>query len=333
MNPTSPLFPTVLILGANGRLGCAAARAFDAAGWRVRAQVRRDSSPELPRRALSLHRSLDGVDALVAEACGASVVVHAINPAYTRWDAEAMPALRRGLDIAERLGAHFMLPGNVYNFGASMPALLMETTPFSPDTRKGEIRVEMEALMQSRAAAGGFTASVVRAGDFFGGGRGNWFDLAIVKSLAAGKLVYPGPLDVTHAWAYLPDLARAFVQVASLPSPATFDVWHFDGHTATGAQFLAATEDAAADLGCAPTGTWRRSGMPWSLMAAAGLVVPTWRELARMSYLWRTPHALDGGRLHALPGRPPATPLAVALVQSLSDLGFIGTARPALASR
>lgn len=333
MNPTSPLPPTVLILGANGRLGCAAARSFDAAGWRVLAQVRRDASPELPRRALSLRGSLDGVDALMAEARGASVVVHAINPAYTRWDAEAMPALRRGLDIAERLGAHFMLPGNVYNFGTSMPSLLMEATPFSPDTRKGEIRVEMEALMQTRAAAGGFTASVLRAGDFFGGGRGNWFDLAIVKSLAAGKLVYPGPLDVTHAWAYLPDLARAFVQVASLPSPATFDVWHFDGHAVTGAQFLAATEAAAEALGYAPAGGWRRSGVPWSLMAAAGFFVPTWRELARMSYLWRTPHALDSPRLHALPGRPPATPLAVALGQSLSDLGFGSTARPALASR
>jgi len=329
MNPTLPS-PTVLILGANGRLGCAAAQAFDAAGWRVLAQVRRDPSPALPRRAALLRRPLDGVDALVAEARGATVVVHAINPVYTRWDAEAMPALRQGLGIAERLGAHFMLPGNVYNFGTSMPTLLRESTAFRPDTRKGEIRVEMEELMQTRASAGGFTASVVRAGDFFGGGRGNWFDRAIVKSLAAGKLVYPGPLDVPHAWAYLPDLARAFVQVASLPSPATFDTWHFEGHAVTGAEFLEATEAAAASLGCAPAGRWRRAGMPWSLIGAVGLVVPTWRELARMSYLWRVPHALDAGRLNALPGRRSATPLTKALGEALTDLGFGGAAGPAL---
>lgn len=335
MNPTTAP-ATVLILGANGRLGCAAAQAFDAAGWRVLAQVRRDASPALPRRATLLRRPLDGlddVDALVAEARGASVVVHAINPVYTRWDAEAMPALRLGLDIAERLGAHFMLPGNVYNFGTSMPALLRESTPCRPDTSKGELRVEMEALMQARATAGGFTASVLRAGDFFGGGRGNWFDLAIVKSLAAGKLVYPGPLDVPHAWAYLPDLARVFVQVASLPSPATFDVWHFEGHSVTGAQFLDATEAAAASLGCAPAGKWRRAGMPWSLIGALGLVVPTWRELARMSYLWRAPHSLDGARLQALSGGRPVTPLTSALGEALTDLGFGSDAGPALASR
>ena len=322
MNPNPPSPRTVLILGANGRLGCAAAQAFDAAGWRVLAQVRRDASAELPPRAQLLRRPLGDPGGVVKAAPDASVVVHAVNPAYTRWDSEAMPALRHGLEIAERLGAHLMLPGNVYNYGTSMPALLTETTPFRPDTQKGRIRVEMEALMAERARSGGFSASVVRAGDFFGGGRGNWFDQAIVKSLAAGKLVYPGPLDLPHAWAYLPDLGREFVRLASLAQPAPFDVWHFEGHTVTGEQLLAAIEAAATVLGCAPAGGWRRGGLPWALIRAVGLVVPNWRELARMSYLWRTPHALVASRSRALPERPAATPLPLALRHALADLGF-----------
>ena len=36
---------TVLVLGANGRFGLAATRAFAAAGWRVLAQVRRETWP------------------------------------------------------------------------------------------------------------------------------------------------------------------------------------------------------------------------------------------------------------------------------------------------
>lgn len=218
--------PAVLILGANGRLGCAAAQAFDAAGWRVLAQVRRDGSADLPAAATLLRQPLSDPAALAGAAGIASTVVHAVNPAYTRWDAEALPALRAGLDVAERLGAHFMLPGNVYNFGTGMPARLSEDTPQRPTTRKGQIRVDMEALMAERAAGGAFTASVVRAGDFFGAGTGNWFDQVIVKSLRAGKLVYPGPLDLPHAWAYLPDLARAFVRVAQQPQPAAFSTWH-----------------------------------------------------------------------------------------------------------
>ncbi|CAN5501550.1 SDR family oxidoreductase [soil metagenome] len=314
---------TVLILGANGRLGCAAARAFDAVGWCVLAQVRREPSPDLPAKAVPLRLGLAETSALAAAAAGASVIVHAINPVYTRWEAEALPSLRLGLDLADRLGGHFMLPGNVYNFGASMPARLREDTPARPSTRKGEIRVQMEALIAQRAATGRFTASVLRAGDFFGAGAGNWFDMAIVKSLRAGKLVYPGPKDVPHAWAYLPDLADAFVCVADQPGHAQFSNWHFDGYTLTGAQLLAALEAAAAGLGLAPTGGFRHGGMPWGLIKAVGVVVPMWRELARMAYLWRVPHALEGRRLRGLAGDARgATPLPVALRESLLALGF-----------
>ncbi len=318
--------PAVLILGANGRLGCAAANAFDAAGWRVLVQVRRDLSSDLPSCATPLRLPLADPAALAGAAGSASVVVHAVNPAYTRWDAEALPALRDGLDVAERLGAHFMLPGNVYNFGAGMPAHLAEHTLQQPSTRKGQIRVQMEALMAERAAAGHFTASVVRAGDFFGAGTGNWFDQAIVKSLRSGKLVYPGPLDLPHAWAYLPDLARAFVRVAQQPKlldGAAFTTWHFAGHTLTGAQLLDGVEAAARELGLAPAQGFRRGGMPWGLIGAVGVFVPLWRELARMAYLWRVPHALDGTRLAALPGGPlPTTPLPIALRESLLALGL-----------
>jgi nucleoside-diphosphate-sugar epimerase len=313
--------PTVLILGANGRLGTAAASAFAAAGWRVLAQVRRDANAEVSAVATTVAIALDDTAALAVAASDARVVVHAVNPVYTRWDAEAMPALEAGLAVAERLGAHFMLPGNVYNFGASMPALLDEDTPPRPSTRKGEIRVEMERTIAARAATGRFTASVVRAGDFFGSGTGSWLDLAIVKSLRAGKLVYPGPLDLPHAWAYLPDLARAFVRVAQQAGHPAFACWHFEGHTLTGRQLLDGIEAAAIGLGIAPTGGLRRAGMPWGLIRAAGLVVPIWRELARMAYLWRVPHALDGRRLAALPGGPlVATPLADALRDALVAL-------------
>ncbi len=332
MNPLHSNRPAVLILGANGRLGCAAAQAFNAAGWRVLAQVRRDPSPDLPAGATLVRAALSDVDALSAAAAGASVLVHAVNPVYTRWDAEALPALHAGLDVAERLGAHFMLPGNVYNFGEGMPALLSEDTPQRPSTRKGKIRVGMEALMAQRAARGGFTAGVLRAGDFFGAGAGNWFDQAILKSLRAGKLVYPGPLDVPHAWAYLPDLARAFVRIAELPHVQAFHSWHFEGHTLTGAELLAAIEVAARQLGIVPPQGFRHVGLPWGLISAIGLVVPKWRELARMSYLWRVPHALDGRHLAALPG--PAlqtTPLALAMRESLLALGFgtVPAQRPA----
>ena len=320
---------TVLILGANGRFGQAATQAFAAAGWHVLAQVRRAPAAALPPNASVLAVPLHDTAALVAQAVGAQAVVHAVNPVYTRWDAEAMPALDEGLAVARGLGALFMLPGNVYNFGQAMPALLQEGTPQRPTTPKGRMRCEMEARMKSGASLGQRSV-VIRAGDFYGCGSGSWLDLAIVKSLAAGKLVYPGPLDLPHAWAYLPDLAQAFVAVASRPPQAAFQTLHFAGHTLTGQQLLTAIEAAAAGLGLRPARGFAVGTMPWGLIRAGGLVYPLWRELARMSYLWRVPHALDGHALEQAVGPLPSTPVVQALRTALTDLGL--GAAPSLAS-
>jgi hypothetical protein len=175
--------------------------------------------------------------------------------------------------------------------------------------------------MRVRAAAGQRSV-VIRAGDFFGSGRGSWLDLVILKSLSARKLVYPGPLDQPHAWAYLPDLARAFVAVASRDQLPDFADLHFPGHALTGAQWLAAVEHAAASLGRVPAQGWRHGSMPWGLIRAGGLFVPGWRAIAEMSYLWRVPHALDGTALQAAIGTLPGTPIEAALRASLLDLGL-----------
>ncbi len=311
--------PTVLVLGANGRFGRAAVDAFAAAGWRVLAQLRRPPTETLPAGAQALTTALADSAALAQAAAGASVVVHAVNPLYTRWDAELLPLFEQGVALARRLNALFMLPGNVYNFGEAMPPVLAEGAPQRPSTRKGEQRQQMELRMRL-LAGDGLDSVLIRAGDFFGSGSGSWFDQAVVKSIANGKLVYPGPLDVQHAWAYLPDLAQAFVAVAARGTAPGFHEMHFAGHTLTGHELLAALDSAAADLGLRPAAGFRIGSMPWGVVRAIGLVHPLWRELARMSYLWRVPHALAGTALLKAAGPLPATPLKAALRQALIDL-------------
>jgi nucleoside-diphosphate-sugar epimerase len=311
--------PTVLILGANGRFGGAAVLAFAQAGWRVQAQVRRAPAQPLPAGASAVAVPLADTATLAAQAADAQAVVYAVNPVYTRWDSELLPHFRRGMDLAERLGARLLLPGNVYNFGEQMPSMLRPDTPQRPTTPKGRQRQAMEAELAERATAGRLRASIVRAGDFYGAGSGNWFDLAIVKDLLRGKLVYPGPLDVTHAWAYLPDLARAFVAVTARPDAPAFEDLHFAGHACTGAELLAGIEAAAEALGLHPAGGWQRGGMPWGLIRTVGTVYPLWRELARMRYLWQVPHALDGRALAQATGPLQSTPLPLALQAAVAE--------------
>ena len=313
---------SVLIIGANGRLGQVLASAFAQAGWQVAAQVRR--GPRMPARPGTrfVRAPLGDPGALAEETGRADVVVHAANPPYTRWQRESMLLAQGAIDTARRLRAVLMFPGNVYNFGARMPEVLDESTPQAATARKGRLRVEVEQTLRE-AARGGLRVAVLRAGDFFGGpGRGAWFDLMLVKSLRAGRVVYPGRTDVVHAWAYLPDLAAAFVMVAERRAGlGQYEVLHFSGHAVTGARMIECIGAAARKLGLIrPDAPLKVGGVPWLLLRAGGSLVPMWREVAELRYLWYVPHRLSGDRLHGLIGSVPHTPLERAVEEALREL-------------
>jgi hypothetical protein len=254
--------------------------------------------------------------------------VHAANPPYTAWGRDLLPLAREAMDCAQLLGATLMLPGNVYVFGEGMAARLQEDSPQQPGTRKGRWRCAMEDELRQRATRG-LRSVVVRAGDFFGSGSGSWLDLAIAKGIARGRLVYPGPLQVDHAWAYLPDLARAFVALAGRRECLNgSQSLHFAGHNLTGEALLGAIEQLADEAGQHPARGWRRAGLPWGSIRAGAWLVPMWRELAEMEYLWRVAHRLDGSRLQDLAGPLPSTPLLPALRESLCVLGLLPGGRP-----
>lgn len=320
---------TVIVLGARGRFGQAAVRAFADAGWRVLAQCR--AGGEVPdslqgdQRIQWLRVDLAQGDVLAQAAQGAEVVVHALNPkAYTNaaWGRDSRPMLERSIALARKLKATLMMPGNIYNFGTGMPALLKEDTPQAAQTVKGQIRRDMEAHLRQS----GVRSVVIRAGDFFGSGRGTWFDEVIVKKIQQGTFTYPGPRkDVSTAWAYLPDLARTFVQVAQRRAElAPAAVLHFAGHNLTGQQWMDAITPLAHAQGWVKPGqdlAWAQ--LPWGLMRMFRGLVPTWNSFLEMRYLWETPQALDNRKLMALIGDEPHTPMADAVKAALTDLGML----------
>lgn len=311
--PPSAPPATVLVLGANGRLGRAAVLAFAAAGWRVRAQLRRPPRAPLP----------DGVGTVIADAldlprlqpaaAGAQVIVHALNPDYTRWDRLLPPLTAAVIELAVGSGATLMLPGNVYNFGRQLPPRLDAATPFAGNHAKARQRIALEAALAEAATTRGLRSIVLRAGDFLGD-QGTWIDLAMARGLQRGRFTQMGPTDVDHAWAYLPDLAQAFVAVAgrraALPPHA---VLHFAGHTLTGAQLQSAFEAALGR-------PLRATAFPWWLLRLAAPLAAMPRALLEMRHLWQRPHRLVGSRLAALIGEPPHTPLERVARQCLAAL-------------
>ena len=323
---------TVMVLGANGRLGRAAVLAFAAAGWAVRAQMRRPPRAPLPPGVTLLHCDALDLATLRPAAQGVQVIVNALNPDYTRW-AELLPPLTATtLDLAAATDATLMLPGNVYNFGRELPPVLTEATPFAATNPKAAQRIALEAALADAAKTRGVRSIVIRAGDFLGDA-GTWVDLAMAKGLARGRFTQMGPTDLPHAWAWLPDLARCFVAVAERRAElAPHTVLHHAGLTLTGAELQAAFE---AVLGR----PLRRSAFPWALLRLATPFSPMLRALFEMRHLWLRPHRLDDSRLRALlGGHVPATPLdevvrgCLALLPDVpAATGTPGTAPPARA--
>jgi nucleoside-diphosphate-sugar epimerase len=250
------------------------------------------------------------------------VVVHAVNPSYVRWAAEAKPLLQTAINISLHYRATLMFPGNVYNFGASMPGLIKENTLQQPTSLKGGIRMDMEQQLEQAAMVHKLRSVIIRAGDFFGGTSGSWFDQWIAKGAAQGQMGYLGPNNIQTPWAYVHDVAQAFVQVAARRGQLNaFEVFNFAGHQLCREQWKQVMQKALVQLGWLPP--WQcitLQSMPWGLIGALAWAVPKWREMAEMRYLWFTPHALDGRKLAQLIGKEPYTSIEYALPYALRQL-------------
>lgn len=318
---------TVLVLGARGRFGQAAARAFAQAGWQVLAQMRSGGTPVRIAGVRWIEARPEDTATLASLASGSSVVVQALSPVYTHkvWRREVPRLTDAAIAISRALGATLMLPASVYNYGEELPAQLHENTAQSARTVKGRLRVESEQRIEQATRDEGLRAIVIRGGDFFGSGKGSWLDLVMVKKLRAGKFTYPGPLDLQHAWAYLPDMAQSFVEVAAQRDKlSAFEVLHFSGHSLTGQDWADALGPIADEHGwVAQDGHLRIGSLPWPLMRVLGVVAPTLRSLSEMRYLWRRPHRLVNTRMEALVGPEPHTPFEQALRFALAELGLL----------
>ncbi|MEX3017373.1 epimerase [Gymnodinialimonas hymeniacidonis] len=280
---------TALILGANGRFGRHITTALTRHGWHTK----------LFKRA---------TDTLPDAAIGADLIVNAWNIPYARWVAEIPAQTEAVISAAKASGAAVLIPGNIYVYGADLPATLTAHTPHKATNPLGQIRREMEGTYRKA----GVKTVILRAGDYIDTeASGNWFDRIIAAKIRKGRFTYPGPLDQPHLWGYLPDLAEAGASLADRLDelPHFTDVLH-EGFTLTGAELAQAIERATGT-------TLRQSQMAWWPIQ---LVRPFWSEakhIVEMRYLWQRPHSAECA---AALSTQNATPLEEALRTACAPL-------------
>lgn len=311
---------TALVLGATGGIGGEVARQLRDAGWQVRALTRQPArAGERDGIAWMAGDAMAAADVLAA-AQGCAVIVHAVNPpGYRDWSGQVRQMLDNTIAAADAVGALVVLPGTVYNYGPDVFPSVDDDAPQHPLTKKGGLRVQMEAALEAFSRRGG-RALIVRAGDFFGPSAGNtWFAQALVKpGRPVTRIANPGRAGVGHQWAYLPDVAATMVALigrrGGLPPFARYNMaghWDADGGMmARAVQRVMARHGVAAKIG----------GFPWWLLPLLAPFNETMREMREMRYLWRQPLRLENKGLVAVLGREPHTPLELAVERTLAGL-------------
>lgn len=316
---TSPA-RTALVIGVTGSIGREIGQSLLRRGWRVRALHRNPDAAAISSNPFSFVQWVKG-DAMrasdvVEAARGTELIVHAANPPnYRNWRGLALPMLDNTIAAARSANARILLPATVYNFGCDAPRVLRENSPQLPTTRKGQVRVEMELKLQ-KASLYGVRSIVVRAGDFFGPGAGNsWLTRGMVRAGRRVRAVYnPGPPEVGHSWAYLPDLAETMARLVETERPmSAYEVFHFRGHWFEHGVDMA--EGVCRTLGI---GNQRIKPFPWWAIKFAAPIINPFREMLEMRYLWQVPLQLDNSKLRALIGTEAHTPLEHALAATLN---------------
>lgn len=291
---------TALVLGSNGGFGSQAALALEAAGWRVSRYQR-------------------GTD-MAQAARGASVIVNGLNPpAYHNWDQLIPEITAQVLAAARSSGAMILMPGNVYPYGMA-PGPWNADTPQRPVSRKGRIRVEQEWQLREAAESDGPRTLLLRGGDFMlPGSAPNMMNRIILSRVAKGVVTTLGDPDALHAYAYLPDMARAAVQLLDRAQdlPAYADI-PFGGHAFT-------ISDLSARISALTGRPIRTKRFPTWIFTLASPVWELARELREMLYLSSFPHQLDPAPLRRWLPDWQDTPLDEVIARHLAALGLQGS--------
>jgi len=307
-----------LVLGATGSFGGAVAAELLSRGQRVRVLVRDVNKLEARFGRNTDWEILEGdvqdAGTLNRAAQGCDVIVHGINYPYDKWFPNMETATRNILAAATANDATIVFPGNIYSLGAAGARPHPETAPAAPITKKGELRRWMEDELKAYAETGGRVLNV-RGGDYFGPTvRNGLVDPAFEAAVNAKRMMVLGDMGIPHQWAYVPDLARATVDLLDQRENLNaYEVVHLEGLIARPQRSF--FSEVARQAGSPD----KIFNMPWWLLDVVGMFSPLIREVVAMRYIWDSTVLIEGVRFaELLPDFVP-TPMDRAIAETVQS--------------
>ncbi|WP_143306322.1 NAD-dependent epimerase/dehydratase family protein [Chitinophaga vietnamensis] len=160
---------------------------------------------------------------------GSSIVFLCAGLKYDRklW-ATAWPAIMTNvINACKAAGAKLIFFDNVYSYGL-VDGPMLETTPYRPSSKKGEIRARIATQLMDEVKAGNITATIARAADFYGpnADKTGFLNLLIIdKFKKKSTAMWLGRDDMTHSYTYTPDAGKG-LYLLSQDDSTWNQVWH-----------------------------------------------------------------------------------------------------------
>ena len=315
--------PSILILGATGSIGYAVAANLLARQLPITILVRNRAKaealfPDAPTLTI-IEGDVQDATLLNQIAADKNFIFHGINYPYNQWFGNMDTATQKVIDAAKLNRSTIVFPGNVYNFGNTHEPIQEDSQPH-PCTRKGRLRVAIEAMLEQAANDGKVRVMNVRLPDFWGPNVLNDGVRPIFENALNGKaLPWILNADIPHQSVYTTDaagiIARLLLrewEMKTTPASKPYQVWNYGGTTVPSVR------------------TWfgqisELTGKPLKIqlysrfvITVLGLFLPVLREVKEMLYLYGNTILLDDKKVLTLFPDFRPTPMKQALTETLT---------------
>jgi nucleoside-diphosphate-sugar epimerase len=284
--------PLHTLLGAGGSVGTALAKELVSRGTRVRLVSRRGvQEPGTESRRADLTRQEETIEAVR----GSSVVYQVAGLPYraSTWTEQWPVVMSNTIEACKRSGAALVFLDNVYMYGR-VDRPMTEETPYTPCSRKGEVRARIARQLQDDMKSGAVRACIARAADFYGpyADRSAVPHVLVLDRLIAGKGArWLVDASLPHSLGFTLDSARGMALLGGRPE-ALGQVWHLPAFDPPidGKTFV---DLAAKEIGVPP----RLSVLkPW-MVRLGGFFNADTSETAEMLYQFEREYRFDSTKI------------------------------------
>ncbi|HVW13977.1 MAG TPA: NAD-dependent epimerase/dehydratase family protein [Mucilaginibacter sp.] len=215
------------ILGAGGPVANALTRELENINENIRLVSRRPIEPK-QKNTTWQRGDLLNYDDLLAASKGSEVIYLTAGLVYDKkiWAQQWPVIMNNYIRLGKETGARLIFFDNVYSYGL-VNGPMLESTPYNPSSKKGEIRAKIATQLMDEAKAGHIRASIARGADFYGTeDMKGVMDVMLLDKLRKGqKAQWLGDVNKLHNFSYIPDMGKGMFLLGRNPESDN-QVWH-----------------------------------------------------------------------------------------------------------